>query len=338
MRIGKTKKSDLYKLFLPSRQGRNVFIVGEDIDLMVLLTDQIFHNSEDQLQLIDNIFLMKREKGNQQTVIYSPNNSKLSLDAKRHILFLHAFSGCDTTSPFFRQGKVKVFQTLAKNPDLLSVVSIFLNHKATPDQVADARAKFTAAVYSGNKGQSLNQLRFHPFQMALSKTTFNLASLPPTELATHQHSFSVFLQVHMWRNQEMNAEQWGWKSTPDGLMPVQTTQPPTPEALLNSISCACKTRCKNACPCRKVGLKCSAICAHCKGHACLNSVSEQHEIDSSELQSASDSSELQSASDDEDDPETVEGSAVDEEKEQQELQYEEEFPEQVGCFKRRRTH
>lgn len=39
-----------------SRHGRNVFIVGEDMDLMVLLTDQIFYNSEDQLQLIDNIF------------------------------------------------------------------------------------------------------------------------------------------------------------------------------------------------------------------------------------------------------------------------------------------
>lgn len=129
----------------------------------------------------------------------------------------------------------------------------------------------------------------------------------------------------------MNAEQWGWKSTPDDLMPVQTTQPPAPVALLNSISCACKTGCKNAFSCRKVGLKCSAICAHCKGHACLNSVSEQHEI-------TIDSSELQSASENEDDPETVEGSAVDEEKEQQELQYEEEFPEQVGRSKRRRTH
>uniref|UniRef100_A0A0A9Y436 Tesmin/TSO1-like CXC domain-containing protein n=1 Tax=Lygus hesperus TaxID=30085 RepID=A0A0A9Y436_LYGHE len=132
----------------------------------------------------------------------------------------------------------------------------------------------------------------------------------------------------MWRDREMNEEQWGWKSGPDGLMPVQTTQPPAPEALLNSISCACKTGCKNACSCRKVGINCSAICAHCKGHACLNSVSEQRKL-------TTDSSELDSASEDEDDLETGEGSEVEEEEEQQELGNEEEQP---GPSKIRRTH
>ncbi|GBM99714.1 hypothetical protein AVEN_188198-1 [Araneus ventricosus] len=43
-----------------------------------------------------------------------------------------------------------------------------------------------------------------------------------------------------------------------------------PESLLKIISCNCKKGCKNACGCRKAGLKFSSLCICSLGEACEN--------------------------------------------------------------------
>ena len=60
--------------------------------------------------------------------------------------------------------------------------------------------------------------------------------------------------------------------TENGLVPISTDKDPAPLAILNSISCKCIKGCMTtACTCRKAGLKCSIICASCKGISCTNS-------------------------------------------------------------------
>ena len=44
---------------------------------------------------------------------------------KENILFLHAISGCDTTSSFFRQGKLKFVKLLEKDERLQEIVKVF---------------------------------------------------------------------------------------------------------------------------------------------------------------------------------------------------------------------
>lgn len=86
-----------------------IIIVGEDIDLLVLLTD---YASEKK-----NIFFRKEGKGKIQSQLYSAD-SFIIPDLKKYIPFIHAFCGCDTTSAFYRQGKGKLVKLLNKRKDL----------------------------------------------------------------------------------------------------------------------------------------------------------------------------------------------------------------------------
>jgi hypothetical protein len=239
----------------------SVIVVGEDVDLLVLLT---------ALSTRSNIYLLKPGKGKTLQQIYS-TQSIIDKTAADNILFLHAFSGCDTTSALFNQGKMKCVNVLLKNPHLKELVQVFKNQDANPEIIAEAGERFLLTLYgySGVKSISLNNYRHQCFTKLAYKNKFNFALLPPTEAAARQHSFRTYHQVQQWCGVEKNAEQWGWKKSKNGLIPVTTLQPPAPETLLKLISCKCKIGCRGACGYRKAGLKCSIICTNCNG-ACDN--------------------------------------------------------------------
>lgn len=264
-----------------AKLGGTVIIVGEDIDLLVLLTAQ------EQQTAFCNIFLLKPGKGSQDNLMYSPSHCKLSDIAKKNILLLHAFSGCDSTSAFFRKGKKTFVKTFEKNSSLQRTAAVFIDPNATPNQIADAGAKFIVTLYTEGSTKSLNETRFDLFQRTLSKNDFNLACLPPTDAAARQHSLRVYFQVQVWKNNVLNPQQWGWKTTKHGLLPNPTDQPAAPQELLNKISCTCGKGCRATCSCRKAGIKCSIICRQCKGHTCTNSPPEdeclQNDITSYEV-------------------------------------------------------
>lgn len=102
---------------LNSRQHRTVIIVGEDIDLLVLLTELGRMN--------DNIFLQKPAKGKQKEVFYSTTSFKAGPQVAGHILLLHAFTGCDTTSSLFGIGKGKLVKILKDRKDLQACANNF---------------------------------------------------------------------------------------------------------------------------------------------------------------------------------------------------------------------
>ena len=82
---------------------------------------------------------------------------------KENILFLHAISGCDTTSSFFRQGKLKFVKLLEKDERLQEIAKVFKKSDATADEVGKAGQQFIAALYGGSYYQSLSSLRFELF-------------------------------------------------------------------------------------------------------------------------------------------------------------------------------
>lgn len=69
-----------------------------DIDLLVILIGRTQLHQED-------IFFKKVGKGNVITQIYSSKSFDKYPLSKKHILFLHAFSGCYTASALFKKGK-----------------------------------------------------------------------------------------------------------------------------------------------------------------------------------------------------------------------------------------
>jgi hypothetical protein len=203
---------------------------------------------------LSNIYILKPGKGKISQQIYS-TKSIIDKTVADHILFLHAFSGCDTTSALFNQGKMKFINVLRKNPDLNEIIQVFKNPNADPEIIAKAGERVLLELYSysnvkSKKSMSLNNYRYACFTTSAFKSKFNIAWLPPTEAAA-QHSFRTDHQVQQWYGNQQNAEQWGWKRNKNELIPITTLEPPAPESLLKLISCKCKKRCQKACGCRK---------------------------------------------------------------------------------------
>lgn len=242
----------------------SVEIIGEDIDLLVLLTALAPKKSK--------IYFRKPAKGKTQEALFGPDSLKYSDCIRNNILFLHAFSGCDTTSCHFNVGKLKHITTLKNRQDLLSAVHLFQEKNIHQRMLVEAGELFLIALYGGSKEEKcLNTLRFKQFLKSATKTKINLALLPPSKSSATQHIMRTYHQVQTWIGNYQDPEEWGWCRTYAGLQPVPTTAAPAPEELLKLISCKCKAHCTGACGCRKAGLKCSAICYNCSGVDCTNS-------------------------------------------------------------------
>ena len=89
-----------------------VLIIGDDTDLLVLLTGLAPN--------VNNVYLHKRGRGESAGILYCSSSFKYDLPScpPGIVLFLHAVSGCDTTSTIFGQGKIKCCTILKKSPQL----------------------------------------------------------------------------------------------------------------------------------------------------------------------------------------------------------------------------
>ncbi|GBN25511.1 hypothetical protein AVEN_88886-1 [Araneus ventricosus] len=85
------------------KRSQCVVVVGEDIDLLVIMAASI--NSE-------NIFFLKPGRSKAEDALYYATTLNIASQIRDNILFLHAFSGCDTISALFRQGKKKFINVL----------------------------------------------------------------------------------------------------------------------------------------------------------------------------------------------------------------------------------
>ncbi|GBN14027.1 hypothetical protein AVEN_811-1 [Araneus ventricosus] len=122
-------------------QYDNLFVVGENIDFLVLLTGLA--------PMKENLYFQKCGKGRTPDALYSTTSFKYKFS--RMILFIHAFSGCDTTSALFGHGKTKFYSLLEKNRHLEEKIQVFFNSEATSNQVTKAGETFLIHLYGGNR-------------------------------------------------------------------------------------------------------------------------------------------------------------------------------------------
>ncbi|GBL81247.1 hypothetical protein AVEN_143575-1 [Araneus ventricosus] len=182
-------------------QYDNIFVVGEYIDLLVFLMWLA--------PMKENLYFQKWGKGRTPDVLYSTTSFKYKFS--RMILFIHAFSGCDTTSALFVRGKTKLCSLLEKNP--------------TPGK----KCKTSAC--------DLNPLRYTLFTQSATKTRSTLARLHPTVDVARFHALRSYLQIQKWLGHEKNPLEWGWVLTRFGLFPRKMERDAAPESLLKMISC-----------------------------------------------------------------------------------------------------
>lgn len=242
-----------------------VFIIGEDVDLLVLLNGLSSGET--------NVYFQKGSRDGSACIQYTASSFKCGeMQVPRGmILFLHAISGCDTTSALFWQGKMKWCNLLKKKPDWIDLASIFLNPNSNKEEVGNAGEKILMNLYGGDKG-TLNTLRYSAFVKSAVTVKVNLARLPPTTEAAKYHSWRTYHQVQKWLGIDKDPCDWGWATSEQGLVPVTMCAEPAPQTLLKMVACKCKKGCLGSCTCRKAGLKCSILCSFCHGRNCNNAI------------------------------------------------------------------
>ena len=84
-----------------AKTGKDVVLVGQDIDLLVLLTQKT------PAEL--TVYFLKKGKTYQSDCWYSNKSLRYNL-LQKYIAFLHVVTGCDTVSCMHKQGKNKLLK------------------------------------------------------------------------------------------------------------------------------------------------------------------------------------------------------------------------------------
>ena len=198
---------------------------------------------------------------------------------------LHAMSGADNTGSFAGKGKAtrwKVFQEADQE-----LITALTNLGTTEHPSADtmtAVERLICQLYVRNTLIStVKDLRWWLFRKKQAQSE----RLPPTQAALRETIMRAHYQVMVWNSDTVPApyllspQNYGWRLDGDQWLPVMTTLPPAPEAVIHLVKCSCvKDRCSsNRCQCRKAGLNCTDLCG-CSdsGSLCENS-NEQNGFD-----------------------------------------------------------
>ena len=80
-------------------------------------------------------------------------------DIKDHLLFLHAWTGCDTTSSIYGKGKGSSVNILRKSESLKSISDLMTNVWSDHDEVGSASVDAFKILYGGKITDTLTKLR-----------------------------------------------------------------------------------------------------------------------------------------------------------------------------------
>ena len=251
-----------------------VIVVGNDTDLQCMLVERcIYANVYMQVDTGDPTQIYQ--------ILDAQNN--LTVNQRPVLNIIHCLTGCDTTSIPFSKGKKTAWKLLKrmKNDEIQDLL-VFNDMNASHEGIQAAGEQFFLKLYGCPTNSTFNKQRYLRYNQRIAKlrltSTFKLESLPPTSAAAAQHSFRAFHTIQQCLGNALDATQWGWKYTDSYLSPVMTTQPPAPDTLLDMISCGCKTGCGSSCGCRKIDMRCSAMCSVCLGKTSTNIANEVDEV------------------------------------------------------------
>ena len=137
---------------------------------------------------------------------------------------MHAWSGCDTTSATYGQGKAGLLKKIKQSKKVQLIADLMMDNNATVEQVGEAGVSLFVIVFGGKQSDSLTTLRYAKYmEMVSSANAVDPQKLPPTVRAAHYHSLRVHLQVLLRKNlatDSLNPLLWGWKLDGSKLQPI----------------------------------------------------------------------------------------------------------------------
>ena len=127
-----------------------VIVVADDTDVAVML---LYHWKKELFEIF-----FQEERGKK---CWSIKRSQLEItDITEHLLFIHAWTGCDSTSAIFGKGKSNFASLVRKSSAMKSVSETLSDYWATDKEVANASVAAFLEMYGGNQeNQSLSKLR-----------------------------------------------------------------------------------------------------------------------------------------------------------------------------------
>ena len=81
----------------------------------------------------------------------------------KHILFIHAMLGCDSTSRVFGLGKGVLLKKIRSNLHLQQYANVFSSRQSTNEDVKKAGEQTMVILYGGKKDDDHNFLRHKKF-------------------------------------------------------------------------------------------------------------------------------------------------------------------------------
>ena len=173
---------------------QNVTVVAQDTDVLIML---VYH----WRNCMEDIFIRKESRLSMPGEMISMTDATSSIPVviQRHILLIHAWSGCVTTSATFDHGKVYLMKMLNWVPEVQNLSTIVSDRDAPADEVGYAGLRLFCLLYGGTKTDTLTSLRYARYMTMMAKSNKVMPQrLPPTERATHYHSLRVHFQVGRW--------------------------------------------------------------------------------------------------------------------------------------------
>jgi hypothetical protein len=150
-----------------------------DIDILVLFMAHDFGAAK---VLIDNGTGKARK-------IIDVTSSTLDLEKRKALVGLHAFSGNDYVSSFFRKGKKAFWKTMLKRQEYIRLFAELGNSPQVPDPISQDLESFVCALYGSHTMSSVNKLRHKIFlqRFEKEKKVIDISLLPPCETNLKLH-------------------------------------------------------------------------------------------------------------------------------------------------------
>ena len=124
-------------------------VVGTDTDLFVMLVARATPNI--------NLYMLVNHS---PITMYSVSAIQKSLqDLAPHLPFLHAMTGCKTTSVLYNQGKRKALNLARSDKTCHSHMQVFANPVSSHEEVSHAGERFLVSLYGGGDSDTLDTLR-----------------------------------------------------------------------------------------------------------------------------------------------------------------------------------
>ena len=155
----------------------------------------------------------------------------LGINMTENLLKFHSLTGCDSTSYFYRVGKIKLWKKLLKNPEKIHLIdSLGLTKDLSINDVENCQKFIQTVMYNGKEQEGYIETRVRLYKNQSTKTSI---SLPPDPDSCKQAIKRAHCQSYYWNNclqpiiDPINVEENGWEIK-DKIYPVWFTGPQLP--------------------------------------------------------------------------------------------------------------